>query len=472
MTRTEFLSLSDSPDGEVSVGQRPAQGVVQIDRFAPKDTLGHFTALLATWFSSAYLKKHLPDLYKEEFDTLLEAGVFDGERVFTGLAGESWTDRAIHVADTDAIASDVEFRWKTGKHRTWLVPFTDGRFTPGATTVAEREKIVRDQCEAFKELKDAFMCIEPVNEIGDDGKLENEEAREIAREYKRALGVPVTISSSNDPWHMASLYYNRQGYADFINQHYERDETGTGRMFEWIQKPDERWLEDSEALKDFNLSPQQWAQGNGEPKAPGSSLLSDYDPQRLGLSFWLSMLLGNCFHVFHNGPGIRSGGAWDTTDPRGAAGRLIWPLPTHFRDIPHWKEIIASFAAAKRELPGDIANARRIRGHRPENPIDTIAYRNPNSESSTGMDNGPYDDGTIFKSWFVGNKYIPMLRLKSMIKVRHRTEDRLFEVLDTMTGEVRHSVRGKAGEYVDIHPAPPRPDAWKYDGDGFVIRCT
>src|SRR5690606_34976028 len=97
---------------------------------------------------------------------------------------------------------------------------------------------------------------------------------------------------------------------------------------------------------------------SNEPIGPLSSVQADQDPLRLALSYVTAFVAGNGAYVFHSGPGVRGGGAFDA-----ARGR-----PANSDDLD--PAILDALAAMRQRLPAGLANWDRHEAHQSSMPWD------------------------------------------------------------------------------------------------------
>ena len=90
---------------------------------------------------------------------------------------------------------------------------------------------------------------------------------------------------------------------------------------------------------------------NNEPIGPESSVRQDDSPSRIAAAYVMTFLAGNASYVLHAGPGIRGGGAADSSPKL--------RRHAHFDELPSFKPIAAALAAAKQYLPPGLANWTR-----------------------------------------------------------------------------------------------------------------
>jgi hypothetical protein len=90
---------------------------------------------------------------------------------------------------------------------------------------------------------------------------------------------------------------------------------------------------------------------NNEPIGPESSVRQDDSPSRIAAGYVMTLLAGNASYVLHAGPGIRGGGAADTSSKL--------RRHAHFDELPSFKPIAAALGAARDYLPPGLANWTR-----------------------------------------------------------------------------------------------------------------
>jgi len=90
---------------------------------------------------------------------------------------------------------------------------------------------------------------------------------------------------------------------------------------------------------------------NNEPIGPESSVRQDDSPSRIAAAYVMTFLAGNASYVLHAGPGIRGGGAADSSP--------TLRRHAHFDELPSFNPIAAALAAAKQYLPPGLANWTR-----------------------------------------------------------------------------------------------------------------
>jgi hypothetical protein len=398
-----------------------------------------------------------------DFTALAGAGCFHFYRSGTGMAGETWADRLISPADVDTVAKMTDRGYDTFGLRSMHCIFMDGAAFAGMESQATRERVVDAFAAMLVGREHKFLCIEIVNELDNGDKIPWADAKALAMRLQARTAVPVIISRVVFGRY-AEMYANTG--LKLATAHLERQDSGDGGAWEHLSKPNEYPPDGESADPTAFIS--------GEPKGPGSSGQSEYNVLRLVMGYVCTILEGMCGHVFHTGPGLRSGGFWDQPSHRMLDGRAI---PARLADLPEWAPVVAGFKTAQQYMPADLANWQRWRGHWPESPLNFIWFRN---EYAPGQfDNGPFDsdenggDSCLFKAYVTarGNQVLAVaLRVRKPIKVTHRTHTCQFEVLDPVTGAVLQRETHPAGEWMTI--TPREDNGWNPDGDGLVIRGT
>lgn len=426
-------------------------GLVRVVSRGLVDADGPLPALGVTLFPAAWAEKNDPARLDREFQTIAAAGCYHFYRSGTGFAGETWADRMADPRDLATVAAMAE-RGATYGLRAMHCLFMDGAASPGMETQAARIAVVDACAEMLRGREHLFLAIEICNELDNGDKIPMGDARELAIRLRAKTPVPVILSRV--VFDRYAEMYAGTGLA-LATAHLEREDSADGGAWEHLSKANEFPPDGPPA------DPTAWM--SGEPKGPGSSGKSEYNVLRLVMGYVCTLVEGMAGHVFHTGPGLRLGGFWDRPDHRTLDGRVI---PEHLADLPEWSPVSAGFKAAQGYLPADLPNWQRWRGHWGDNPINFIPYRH-------GGDNGPFDDGTLFKAYTVarGNQVLAVaLRVTRPIQIAHRTHPCVFEVLDPVTGSVLTRETHGPGEWMTIEPRPA--DGWNPDGDGLVIRGT
>lgn len=421
-------------------GPQARTGLVRVNGRALADDQGDFMPLLTSLFPAAWAQKHDPARLDHELATIANEGCYHGYRSLTGVNGISWTDRMADPSDVDTILAMAKKGYEQYGLRAMHCLFADGP-SPGAETPAQRMAVIDRLGLKLAGHEAHFLALEIVNERDNGNKLSVEETRALAARLKLYTSIPIILSRPGSGFDYTAL--NTGTGQRLTTMHLERDNSDDGGRWEHLSKAIEF----------------PWGAGDptaclsGESKGVGSSGSSENNILRLTMAYFLTSLEGMAGHVFHTGAGRGMGRAWDTG-------------PKYLADQPEWAPVSAGYRAMQAYLPPDLANWPRWRGHWGDNPIDLIPYRN-------GSDNGPFDDGTLFKAFTAQRGHTlwtGILRAMKPFKIRHRTARCLFEVLNPMTGEVREAVAAAAGAWVELHPHPAT--GWEPDGDGLVIRGT
>lgn len=410
-----------------------------------------FNALGVTLFPAPHLEKNDPARLDGELSTLREAGVFDFARTFTDVAGSSWTDRMADAADVENVGRMAIRLFQSGVRAAHCI-FADGNDFP--RSMEERRKIIDDYAGMLEREADKFLLVEIVNERANGAKLSVGETRELARRLQSKTSVPVVASAPGSPEDYENLY-SGSGLS-LANMHGERDiDAEDGGRFEPLWKPYEF----------------PWADGDPtacawlEPIGPQSSGEDETDPFRLVLHYVTTHVLGCTAHVLHVGAGIRLGGSWDRN--RG--------LPERLADTTHWKEIVDGLRSARAYLPPGVANWSGAGGHQDQCVIDFRRYRHPNPSAPGGLDNGPFDDFTLFKAYARtdGHRFFGVaLRFRGDLRIALKQSGTL-SVLDPLTGHELARKALSAGEDFTLVPSPERLQGQDNErGDAVILTGT
>lgn len=448
-----FLSATAAPSVSLLVA-RPS-GLVRVNRRVLVDDRGPFAALGTTAFPLPFLFRHDRPRAERALATIAAAGVFDFVRTFTGVAGESWADRMLPLADVDAVMACADLAYGTYGVRLAHTIAADGKFDADFDTPAKRERVIDLYADAVQGHEEAFQSFEIVNENYDDGKVDINELRRLGQRLQARTRVPVILSAPGKPEDYLDMY-SGVGLT-LANMHGERKTNSPdGGRWEPLWKPYEfPWQVDGDARRG-DATACAWL----EPIGPGSSVDVEFNVERLVLHYVTTHLLGCTAHVLHCAAGIRLGGAWDRH--RG--------IPAHLDETPGWAEIIAGLRAAKRYVPPDIGFWAMAAGHRDECPINFRLYRHGLPDGR--LDNGPFDDGTLFKAAVASNGHAFMgiiLRLQKPLTIAPKRAC-VLDVLDPLTGTPRSSHTLAADELLVLEPRTP--SGWNWDGDGVVLTGT
>lgn len=420
-------------------------GLVRVVGPCLEDDGGPWPALGTTLFPARHLYRHDRDRLRRNLDVLVAAGFADFVRDFSGAVGVSWADRYAAPNDLEAFVGCSDLLWSQYGLRMAPVIAADGDADPTFRTQAAREVVIDQWAACLRGREAQTLLVEPVNEWENGPKIGLQDLRDLTQRLQQQTSVPVVPSAAGSPAGEQALYEGLG--ARLANRHGERDRSADGGLWEPVWKPYERfWARtDATALA--------WL----EPIGPGASGRSDSNPLRLVLAAWMTHLAGCTAYVYHTGPGIRLGGAWDRL--RG--------IPETLDGTDGWVETTAGLRQLRALMPPDIGRWTRFAGHRDECAIDFRRYRRPLPDGR--RDNGPFDDGTIFKALVAtsGSRLVgAVLGLARPIDIA-TTRAGTLALVDPLTGRPFAERRLGAGEWWTITPRPatgPAPDR-----DGFLL---
>jgi hypothetical protein len=300
-----------------------------------------------TEFPSVWLMTNEEDRARTRYGWTRDHG-FDFSRNFGEVGGSSWADRVINPDDADyadrlARTFDVqygEFGIRSG--------FT--MFGGGATT--NYEGAARKMVDVIRGREESILYVEVSNEENGPDRATIRRIVQMVRATFPSMLVAstrITYDSVDNRW------IDDLDVANFVTMHTDRD------------RGDEDWRQ----VK------QPWDAGGfkvggscNEPPGPESSVAVLTDPLRLAMLRANSAMCGLPCFVFHQGAGIRAGGAADRAymRPDGVRGRSA-----DFWEIDNVEAIVDALRHACDAMPLDAPNWQKVNGHwRPPLPTHPL----------------------------------------------------------------------------------------------------
>ncbi len=420
-----LLVLSGSP--EEGGGGGGGLGPLHLDVRSFADDAGPVNILSSSSFyflhAEATPDEYPAGFYEEQFNALGAAGI-NCHRVlmqvgFSGIpepghfTSDSWGDRTIgpDTPNYDGALRRLCERFRAAGRKMQPTVYGEDRrliedHLPSLDNKRKRAEFAHRVGRILAEYPDVLTYVEVVNE-GHDQAWNNEEIRELAV-ILQSYGHRTSPSTPGSVGDFEELY-ERLGAA-VAGMHYERSTGGDGEQYEAMWKPWEYpWIT-------FDGVPE--AACNQEPKEEG-------DVRRTVISAWVTWGAQHCMHTFHARALLRGGGNWDAREG----------IPARVQDYPGWDSIAQGFSALQRRCPKGIANFEVFNGHWWDrgNPIDNVRKDLPGT-----VDNGPFDDGRLFKSLTAvgpdGQLVVPYLWIRGDFRPKAQRAMTLTEI-DLITGE-------------------------------------
>lgn len=382
---------------------------------------------------SAYPAGFLDD----QFDALGSAGI-NCHRVlmqvgFNGIPepghanSDSWGDRTVGPDTPDSAYRAMGERFRAAKRKLQPTLYGEDRrlieeHIPSLDSRGKRADFAHRIGKILSEFKDTLTYVEAVNEGNDQG-WSNDEIRSLTQ-ILQSYGLRTAPSTPRDPSDFQNLYENLG--AVVAGMHYERNVGGDGGEYEAMWKPWEYpWTH-------FNGTPE--AASNQEPK-------EEKDIRRTLISAWVAWGARHCSHTFHARALLRGGGHWDAREG----------VPARIQDYPGWDQISQGFRTLTRLCPAGVANFNSTNGHWWDrgNPIDNVR------KDLGSPNNGPFDDGRLFKSLTAtgssGALVVPYLWIRGEFRPRAQRPMTLTEI-DLVTGDALRTEDLDNGEDFVIQP--------------------
>jgi len=390
---------------------RARSGPVRADGRAVADAEGSFNALGATLFWGAWAYKFDRPRLERNLDTLSAAGI-DYVRVLGSVGGASWEDRETDPRWPDydqIIAGMTDLAYDRYGMRVQWTLFGGAPFTASA---ASRTALVDRFAKLAQGREHKIFAFEIANEAwqnGFRGAGGVSELRNLATRLNGKTGVLVALSSPQRDTACATYAGAR---ADAMTLHYDRGFGDQGPIAPLLRP----WSFPSayDRACPSALPPIVF---NNEPIGPESSVRQDDSPSRIAAAYVMTFLAGNASYVLHAGPGIRGGGAADTSPKL--------RRHAHFDELPSFKPISSALAGARHYLPPGLANWTRHAPNAPTAPMH-------------GFD-GLYSasSGSHFVALAVGIKQPVVVRARRdvSIDVRRTSTGQLVKHLSVSSGE-------------------------------------
>ena len=345
------LAPSDSLVGPVVAqarqsAQAAAQaGPVRTEGRAVADAAGQFNALGATLFWGAWGYKFERARLERNLATLDAAGI-DYVRVLGSVGGASWADRQTDPGwdNYDAIIAGLTdlIYDRYGMRVQWTL-FGGAPFTPPG---AARESMVDRFARMARGREHKIFAFEIANEASNNGFDGPEGLAELRRLGKRLNDLTSVLVALSSPSSRGACDTYAGSGVDVMTMHYARGFGKEGPV-RALRQP-WNYSRASDAKCSGALPAVVF---NNEPIGPESSVQEDDSPSRIAAAYVMTFLAGNASYVLHTGPGIRGGGAADLSRKP--------PRHANFDELPSFKAIAATLAAAQSYLPAGLANWTR-----------------------------------------------------------------------------------------------------------------
>ena len=290
-----------------SAPTRQAQGPVRAERRAVADAAGPFNALGATLFWGAWGYKFDRPRLERNLHTLSAAGI-DYVRVLGSVGGAGWEDRETDPRWPDydrIIAGMTDLAYDRYGMRVQWTLFGGAPFTASVTS---RTALVERFAALARGREHKIFAFEIANEgwqNGFRGEQGLSELRNLAARLNDMTGVLVALSS---PQRDAACATYAGAGADAMTLHYDRGFGNQGPIAPLLRPWSFPGAYDRScpgALPSVVF--------NNEPIGPESSVRQDDSPSRIAAAYVMTFLAGNASYVLHAGPGIRGGGAADSS---------------------------------------------------------------------------------------------------------------------------------------------------------------
>ena len=403
-----------------SAPTRQAQGPVRAERRAVADAAGPFNALGATLFWGAWGYKFDRPRLERNLHTLSAAGI-DYVRVLGSVGGAGWEDRETDPRWPDydrIIAGMTDLAYDRYGMRVQWTLFGGAPFTASVTS---RTALVERFAALARGREHKIFAFEIANEgwqNGFRGEQGLSELRTLATRLNDKTSVLVALSS---PQRDAACATYAGAGADAMTLHYDRGFGNQGPIAPLLRPWSFPGAYDRScpgALPSVVF--------NNEPIGPESSVRQDDSPSRIAAAYVMTFLAGNASYVLHAGPGIRGGGAADSSPKL--------RRHAHFDELPSFNAIAAALAAAKRYLPPGLANWTR---HAP-NAATAPLY---------GFD-GLYSASS-------GSKFVALAIVMEQPIVLRARRDMSIDVRSTSTGQLVKHLNVSSGEAVTLPGGEP-----------------
>ena len=406
-----------------SAQTRQPHGPVRAEGRAVADAAGPFNALGATLFWGAWGYKFDRPRLERNLQTLSAAGI-DYVRVLGSVGGASWEDRETDPRWPDydhIIAGMTDLAYDRYGMRVQWTLFGGAPFTASATS---RTALVERFAALARGREHKIFAFEIANEAwqnGFRGAQGLSELRNLAARLNGMTGVLVALSS---PQRDAACATYAGAGADAMTLHYDRGFGNQGPIAPLLRPWSVPGAYDRSCPG--ALPPVVF---NNEPIGPESSVRQDDSPSRIAAAYVLTFLAGNASYVLHAGPGIRGGGAADSSPKLGRHA--------HFDELPSFTPIATALAAAKQYLPTGLANWTR---HAPDAATAPMYGFNRLYSASN-------ESGFVAIAVSITQPIVLHARRGASIDVRETSTGQLLKRLNISSGE---SVTLSGGESVAL----------------------
>lgn len=312
-------------------------GTVIGDGRAIRDRQGNFNARGITGFVMPFMLEHDPT-YAHQTLAWMRDRRLDFAVVWGKVGGGSWADREFGPRDADYnayMARFIDTAYDRYGVRTWIAYVADNY--DGVDPVDGARQLV----DVIRGREEKIMGLEAANE--DNMPDEGRNLKLVCDVFRSAFPSMLVVARCAPVIDGPSL--DVDAYAAFAN-------CASGHLDRSL--PMEKQIRQAWDYRDSSRPVI-----SREPAGPWSSIAELTDPLGRALMSFNDGVCGFAMDVYHNGPLIRSGGAWDR-------GRGI---PAHVWDIPNVDAQVSGMMAMAALLPADIANWSKFNGHWPGHPM-------------------------------------------------------------------------------------------------------
>ena len=343
--------------------------------------------------------------------TLSAAGI-DYVRVLGSVGGASWEDRETDPRWPDydhIIAGMTDLAYDRYGMRVQWTLFGGAPFTASEMS---RTALVDRFAALARGREHKILAFEIANEAWQNGFPDARglsELRNLGTRLNDKTGVLVALSS---PQRDAACATYAGAGVDAMTLHYDRGFGNQGPIAPLLRP----WSFPSAYDRACPGALPQVV-FNNEPIGPESSVRQDDSPSRIAAAYVLTFLAGNASYVLHAGPGIRGGGAADSSPKL--------RRHAHFDELPSFNPIANALATAKQYLPPGLANWTR---HAPDAATAPMHGFNRLYSASNGS-------GFVALAVGITQPIVLQARRGASIDVRDTSTGRLVKRLSVSSGE-------------------------------------
>ena len=347
--RHQFHLVREVPPREIRTG------INHLCNHAFCDDGGAYPALGATLFWAHNGYRTTPDQLNANLAWVKDELGADYIRAL-GMVGIQpwWEGRVIDPKSPDywtTVVSLTQLAYRQYGLRVQWTLFGDGQVM--LPDKAERQAYVEKFADVIADngLAPMVFGIELANEYWQNGFSDTHEGRLELRDLARrldarlasrgigsipiALSTPVGVAGDSPTTCDETKDLYAGSAADYITDHFSRETRLIDGPWRHVRQP---WGWDECGIAGLAAS-------NNEPMGPGSSVAEETNPERIVAAYLTSEIAGVGAYVYHSNAGIWGG-------VRGVAN--LW-------EEVNAGQIASALRAARRNLPGDLANGRRTR---------------------------------------------------------------------------------------------------------------